>query len=103
MNLVDVHTFAALEGPENYDHFKGGFAPVLEEINLLIATGSVEWNGSSLELDIYLGGDYKASAVMNVWLYPILYFISCLVSLGDDVVKPSTFHLCMPLLPCFQG
>ena len=56
---ADVHTFAALQGTESYDNLKSGFEPVLKEINTLIADGSVELNGANIQLDIYLGGDYK--------------------------------------------
>ncbi len=34
--LLGIHTIATLNGSENYAEMKEGFAPVLEEINMLI-------------------------------------------------------------------
>ena len=38
---------------------KNGFAPVLQEINVLITEKVITVNGEVYEIDFILGGDYK--------------------------------------------
>ena len=49
---------------------KNGYAPILKEINELIENGTIEVEGKSVELNIYLGGDYK---VQQLYIHVNLY------------------------------
>ena len=51
--------FAIVCGKECYESIATCFKDVLDEINQLIADGSIEVDGKRIELEFFLGGDYK--------------------------------------------
>ncbi len=53
-----------LKGAENYETLKEGLAPVLADIQEVIEAGYIELDGRPLELQFYLGGDYKFLLLM---------------------------------------
>ena len=59
LHYTGNHTFAAVKAGEEYLVIKEAFAPVLEEINNLIAAGKVLVDGSEVPLQFVFGSDYK--------------------------------------------
>lgn len=57
--ILGNHTFAAISGSEDYSLPKNGFAPLLANVNFLLANPVLEVNGHMVELFFVLGGDYK--------------------------------------------
>ena len=57
--IIGNHTFAVLQGSEEYNLMKNGFAPVITEINTLITEKTIEVKDEIYEIIIVLGGDYK--------------------------------------------
>lgn len=81
---VDVHTFAALEGHEGYEVLKGGFQPSLQEVNSLISDGFIECNGEKIQLEVYLGGDYK----VNIHVHIQMIICRCTMYILNDHFLP---------------
>jgi len=48
-----------VDGPESYQTMKTAFSEVFKDINNLIKEGEIDVDGKTIELDFYLGGDYK--------------------------------------------
>ena len=78
LSTLGNHTFAVIQGAEQYEIIKNGFGVVLQEINNLIAGGFVEVNGETIELNFFLGGDYKVCLIINIILY-YNYFLQFLL------------------------
>lgn len=53
------HAFAIVCGKECYESMAISFKDVFEEINQLIADSAIDIDGEIIELDFFLGGDYK--------------------------------------------
>ena len=64
LSTLGSHTFAVIQGAEQYEIIKNGFGVVLQEINNLIG-GFVEVNGETIELNFFLGGDYKVCLIID--------------------------------------
>ena len=52
-------TFAVVKGGEDYDIMKESLQVVWTEINDLIKKGSVDINGTNVEVEVFFSGDYK--------------------------------------------
>ena len=61
--FTTVHTVAVLQGAENYELLRDGFAPVLKEMKELITSRFIEGNEQTIGLDFFLGGDYKIGTI----------------------------------------
>ncbi len=48
-----MHTFAVLQGEEDYNHMSEGLAPILDEINDVIENNNVVLNGQNLKLKFF--------------------------------------------------
>ena len=94
-----VHTFAAIEEEESYTHLSKGFEPVFQEINSIIANGSITADGHTYPLQMYLGGDYKV--IINIYHHsPLLVAIVNSVSSDIDGIEYGKFNIRLPLLSC---
>ena len=59
LHYAGNYTFAAVKAGEDYLVMKDAFAPVLEEINNLIAASKVLVAGQEVPLQFVFGSDYK--------------------------------------------
>ena len=75
LSTLGSHTFAVIQGAEQYEIIKNGFGVVLQEINNMIG-GFVEVNGETIELNFFLGGDYKVCLIIDKQYYIIIIFFS---------------------------
>lgn len=66
--VIGNHAFAILCGKECYESLGGSFKELFEEINSLIAEGEIEIDGEKIQLEFYLGGDYKVECI---WFFLI--------------------------------
>ncbi len=48
-----MHTFAVLQGEEDYNHMSEGLAPILDEINDVIENNNVVLNGQNFKLKFF--------------------------------------------------
>ena len=62
-----------MRGVEEYEELRKSFAPVLDEINNLIATPFIDINGCPVELKLLFGGDYKVFFLSHQYLIIIIY------------------------------
>ena len=58
------HTIAVVKGKEDYNTLGKSFADVFKDINSLISKKKIEVGGKSLNLEFFLGGDYKFILLM---------------------------------------
>ena len=56
---VGNHTIAVVKTHEEYDSLRLSLRNVIDQVNSLIAKGSVNVHGTDVDLDFFLGGDYK--------------------------------------------
>lgn len=53
------HTIAVARGNENYDTLKKCFKDVFSDVNKLVKEKKIEVDGKTINLEFFLGGDYK--------------------------------------------
>ncbi|XP_066016033.1 uncharacterized protein [Pocillopora verrucosa] len=53
------HTIAVVKGKEHYNTLRQSFEDVFKDINSLISKKKIEVGGKSINLEFFLGGDYK--------------------------------------------
>ena len=53
------HTIAIVKGKEEYDTLKESLANIINEVNKLVEEGHLMVNGQKVDLEFYMGGDYK--------------------------------------------
>ena len=53
------HTIAVVKGKEDYNTLRQSFGDIFKEINSLISKKKIEVGGKSVNLEFFLGGDYK--------------------------------------------
>ena len=58
------HTIAVVKGKEDYATLKQAFGDVFKDINSLISKNKIEVGGKSINLEFFLGGDYKFILLM---------------------------------------
>ena len=52
-------TTAVVNGPEKYDTLKHSFSSTINEINTVLETCFIEVDGKEVQIEMFLGGDYK--------------------------------------------
>lgn len=57
--IVGNHAFAILCGKECYESMAESFKEVFGEINKIISEGGIDVDGEKIQLEFFLGGDYK--------------------------------------------
>ena len=50
---------------EEYDTLKVSLSNIISDVNALIQEGSITVDGKKVNLDFYLGGDYKVSQILS--------------------------------------
>lgn len=50
-----------LQGAENYESIKNGFAPLIDEVNHVIEKGVIDIDNETYTLKFLMGGDYKVN------------------------------------------
>lgn len=58
------HTIAVVRGKEDYDTLKDSFKDVFQEINEMVAQEKIAVNEGTVNLEFFLGGDYKFILLM---------------------------------------
>ena len=64
MSASGNHTFAIVKGSETYETLQDSFGMIFQEINNLIKVGEITINDSKLNLEYFVGGDYKFLLIM---------------------------------------
>ena len=59
MSAKGNRTIAIVNGSESYDTIKEAFGGIFHEINTMISTRKLMVNNQEVNIDFYLGGDYK--------------------------------------------
>ena len=59
--LTGNHTIAVVKGKEEYEVLKESLTNVINDVNSLVNDGKITFDGKTVELDFYLGGDYKVN------------------------------------------
>lgn len=57
------HTITVLKTSEDYKNLRSGLSNVTSTVNKLIEDGFIVINGKSVNLQFFLGGDYKVSTM----------------------------------------
>ena len=52
-------TIAIVNGPEKYETLEHSFSSAINEINTVLETGFIEVDGKEIQIEMFLGGDYK--------------------------------------------
>ena len=58
------HTIAVVKGKEDYNTLQKCFGDVFRDINTVISEKKIEVNGTTINLEFFLGGDYKFILLM---------------------------------------
>lgn len=58
------HTIAVVKGKEDYNTLRQSFGDIFKEMNSLISKKKIEVGGKSVNLEFFLGGDYKFILLM---------------------------------------
>ena len=53
------HAITIVKAPEKYETLKSALANVIKDVNQLNDAGWIEVDGKRLNLEFFLGGDYK--------------------------------------------
>ena len=64
LSLAGNHTIAIIKEKEHYESLKASLANVIHDVNSLVSDGHVVVDGQKVNLDVYLGGDYKVNEVI---------------------------------------
>ncbi|CAB3978408.1 Hypothetical predicted protein [Paramuricea clavata] len=64
MSSKGNHTLAIIKRHESYDLLKSSCSTIFEQVNKLVESKRIEVNGSSIPVEVYLGGDYKFLLLM---------------------------------------
>ena len=59
--LTGNHTIAVVKGKEEYEVLKESLTNVINDVNSLVNDGEITVDGKTVEVDFYLGGDYKVN------------------------------------------
>lgn len=59
--LAGNHTIAIIKGKEEYQTLKASLANVIRDVNATIQEGHLVVDGQKVNLEFYLGGDYKVN------------------------------------------
>ena len=59
LSAKGVHTVVVINASETYENIATGFADVIEDINAISKRGHIEVDCKKIELQFFLGGDYK--------------------------------------------
>ena len=52
-------TIAIVNGPKKYETLEHSFSSAINEINTVLETGFIEVDGKEIQIEMFLGGDYK--------------------------------------------
>ena len=64
MSAKGNRTIGIVNGKEDYSTIKESFGDIISEINRLVATGKVNVEGTNINIEFFLGGDYKFILMM---------------------------------------
>ena len=68
--FIGNHAIRIVCGKEcYYESIAESFKEIFEEINKLIAEGGIEVDGERIQLEFYLGGDYKVANLCIIFHY----------------------------------
>ena len=91
------HTFAVVRAQESYETLQASMGEVLHNINNLIANPLISIDGSTYQLDFFLGSDYKVTMKLAWTIIQciILYVLPRIVPSDNNGYECSPFHLCL--------
>lgn len=61
LSLLGNHTIAIIKGKEEYQILKASLANVIRDVNATIKEGHIVVDGQKVNLEFFLGGDYKVN------------------------------------------
>ena len=56
---LGTHTIAVVNGPESRETLERSFKEIFDEVNAIIKTGYITVNSKQVDIEMFLGGDYK--------------------------------------------
>ena len=60
---IGTHTIAVVNAPESRETLESSFKEIFDEVNDIIKSGYITVNGKRVDIEMFLGGDYK---VINI-------------------------------------
>ena len=60
---LGTHTIAVVNGPESRETLESSFKEIFDEVNDIIKSGYITVSGKQVDIEMFLGGDYK---VINI-------------------------------------
>ena len=60
---LGTHTIAVVNGPESRETLESSFKEIFDEVNDIIKNGYITVSGKRVDIEMFLGGDYK---VINI-------------------------------------
>ena len=60
---LGTHTIAVVHGPESRETLESSFKEIFDEVNDIIKSGHITVNVTRVDIEMFLGGDYK---VINI-------------------------------------
>lgn len=64
MSAKDNRAIAIVNGSESYETIKEAFGSILQEINSIVSSGKLSMNDKEINVDFFLGWDYKFILLM---------------------------------------
>ncbi|CAB4001807.1 Hypothetical predicted protein [Paramuricea clavata] len=96
MSTKGIHTVAILNGKEDYGVLQTAGKNLFKEINDLIATREINVDGKKINLEFYLGGDYKDGLALTQYCVRIFFTmfqrIGYLPVIDASATEFSTIH-----------
>lgn len=77
--IVGNHTISVIKTSEDYNNLSTGLSNVRQAVNELIEAGFILVNGRKVDLQFYLGGDYKVSKIK-------IDYQNCIIHLTMELV-----------------
>lgn len=63
ISLVGNHTIAVVKEKEEYNCLRASLANVIHDVNAVVKDGHIIVDGQRVDLEFYLGGDYKVNEI----------------------------------------
>jgi len=60
------HTIAVVKGKEDHNTLRESLANVIQDVNKLVEDGEINVDGQTVQLEFFLGGDYKVNDLFKL-------------------------------------
>lgn len=59
------HTIAVVKGKEDHETLRESLANFIQDVNNLVKDGEINVDGQAVQLEFFLGGDYKVNNLFS--------------------------------------